>query len=94
MNSPSNTPTLRQIAALDGRIFAMLTDAEVEVLKFYRDQGRKYDVTVTIINEADPAELDRARSTEQADAIMKRANSLVSVVLGAEASRALTAETK
>ncbi|WP_454914461.1 hypothetical protein [Variovorax gossypii] len=92
MNTPSDILTLGQIKALDGRIFATLTDTESNVLKFYRDQGRKYDVSVTIINKADPVEVARARSSEQADAIMKRANSLVNVVLGEDAAHALAAE--
>ena len=52
--------TIEQVQALDGRIFAMLTPAEVEVLNFYLTQGRKFDVTVSIINKADPAELASA----------------------------------
>ncbi|SEU40125.1 hypothetical protein SAMN03159335_06199 [Burkholderia cepacia] len=76
-----NTPTIEQIKALDGKIFAMLTDSEHEVLKFYRDRGRKFGVAVSIINEADPDELSRASSREQADQILKRANSRVSVTV-------------
>ncbi len=76
-----NTPTIEQVKALDGKIFAMLTAEEQSVLDFYRSKGRKYGVAVTIINEADPDELARARSQDQADQIMKRANSRVSVTV-------------
>lgn len=48
--------------ALDGRIFAMLTPAELELFKFYRDQGRKYAVVATIVSAADPAELAQAKT--------------------------------
>lgn len=75
-------PTIGQIAALDGRIFAMLTPQESEVLDFYRAQGRKFDVAVSIINKADADELARAVSPQQADAIMKQANSLISITVG------------
>ena len=81
-------PTIEQIKALDGRIFAMLTTDESAVLDFYQKQGRKYDVAITIINRADPAELERACSQAQADAIMKRANSVVSVSVGPGAPEA------
>lgn len=81
-------PTIEQIKALDGRIFAMLTAEEAAVLDFYRMQGRKYDVAIAIINKADPRELARARSPAQADEIMKRANCLVSVHVGPGAEAA------
>ncbi|WP_236077342.1 hypothetical protein [Paraburkholderia domus] len=69
------------VRALDGRIFATLSDDEMAVLNFYRDTGRKFGVAVSIINEADPDELARASSREQADQILKRANSRVSVTV-------------
>lgn len=81
-------PTIDQVMALDGRIFAMLTPEEAAVLDFYRKQGRKYDVAVSIINKADPIEVARAGSPAEADAIMKRANSLVSVYVGPGAAAA------
>lgn len=73
--------TIDEVRALNGKIFAMLTDRENEVLTFYRNQGRKFGVSISIINEADPEELARARSREHADEIMKRANSRVSVTV-------------
>jgi hypothetical protein len=76
-----NTPTLEQVKALDGRIFAMLSKDEQAVLDFYRLQGRKYGVTVAILNESDPEELARASSQEQADQILKRSNSRVSITV-------------
>lgn len=79
----SNAPTLAAIQALDGRIVQMLTPEEAAVLDFYVKQGRKYDVTVTLINEADPTALLAARSPEEADEMMQRANRRVSVAFGA-----------
>lgn len=78
-----NAPTINEVQALDGKIFAMLTARETEVLNHFRDQGRKHGVAVSIINEADPEELARAVSKEQADQIMKSANSRVSVTVAA-----------
>lgn len=65
-------PTIGQIKALDGRIFAMLTPQESEVLDFYRAQGRKFDVAVSIINQADADELARpqAKVHEQAKLLL------------------------
>ncbi len=83
-----NIPTLEAIQSLDGRIFATLNEQELLALEFYRAQGRKYDVAVNIINKADPADLARAQSQTQADAIMKRANSLVSLIVGPVATGA------
>lgn len=72
-------PTIDEVKALDGKIFAMLSERELIVLDFYRKQGRKFGVSLMIKNEADPDELQNARSKEQADEIMKSANSRVSV---------------
>jgi hypothetical protein len=74
-------PTIEQARALDGKIFAMLSVEDQNVLDFYRAQGRKFGVSISIINEADPDELAQAASQEQADQIMKRANSRVSVTV-------------
>jgi len=81
-------PTLDAVKALDGRIFATLDEQEIQVLEFYRTQGRKYDVVIAIINKADPAEVARCSSRRQADEIMKKANSLVEVNVGPRASAA------
>lgn len=35
-------PTIEAVSALHGRIFAKLTPEELEILDFYRAQGRKY----------------------------------------------------
>lgn len=81
-------PNLEAVKALDGRIFAMLSSDELSILDFYRTQGRKFDVAVSILNEADPAELALAGSRQQADEIMKRANSKIKVVIGVNAEEA------
>lgn len=87
----NSIPTLTDVQALDGRIFAMLTSEEVAVLDFYRTQGRKYDVAIAIVNEADPTKLAAARSPAEADEIMKRANSRVTVTIGPTAESAWAA---
>lgn len=40
--------SLEAVKELDGKIFAMLTDTEMEVLNIYRAQGRKYGVSATV----------------------------------------------
>lgn len=77
----STIPSIEAIKALDGRIFAMLNTTELETLEFYRAQGRKYGVSVSIINKADPNAVAAAKSRQEADHIMKSANSLISVVV-------------
>jgi len=77
-------PTIDAIKKLDGRIFAMLSKDEETVLNFYRGEGRKFDVAVSIINEADAEALTRAASRRHSDQIMKSANSCVWVVVGAD----------
>ncbi|WP_321944465.1 hypothetical protein [Paraburkholderia tropica] len=72
---------IASVQALDGRIFATLSDDEMATLNFYRDQGRKFGVSVCIDNDADPAELARAVSREQTDQILKRANNRVHVLV-------------
>ncbi len=46
-------PTLAAVQALNGKNFAMLSAEEQQVLTFYRDHGRKFDVSVAIL--IDPA---------------------------------------
>lgn len=84
----ASSPTLADVKALDGRIFATLSSEDAAVLNFYRTWGRKFDVAVAVINEADPTELAAARSPAEADAIMKRANSRVTVTIGPNAESA------
>ncbi|HEP6430835.1 TPA: hypothetical protein VDB83_005161 [Burkholderia cenocepacia] len=74
-------PSIEQAKALNGKILAMLSEDEQAVLDFYRLQGRKYGVEISIVNEADPEELARATSREQADQLLKRSNSRVSVIV-------------
>ncbi len=72
-------PSIEAIKALDGKIFAMLTPEETATLDFYRAQGRKYGVSITIINKADQATLAAAKSRHEADHILKSANSTIHV---------------
>lgn len=72
-------PSIDAIKALDGKIFAMLNDEEINTLNFYRDRGRKFGVSVQIINKADPVALEKAKSKQEADHILKTANSRISV---------------
>lgn len=76
-----NIPTIDEVKALDGKIFAMLNEREMDVLNFYRLRGRKYGVAVAVINEADQKQLARAGSQEQADQVLKSANSRVSITV-------------
>ena len=75
------TPTIAAAKALDGRIVAMFTSHELQVLDFYLARGRKFGLKVSIINKADPVRLAAARSRQEANAILKSANSTVSVVV-------------
>lgn len=77
------TTSLDAVQCLNGRIFATLSTDEQAVLDFFRAQGRKYEVRVEIENNADPAELARTRSQAQADQVLKSANSVVRVTIGA-----------
>lgn len=72
---------IEAVKALDGKLFAMLTPEEEATLNFFRDVGRKFGVAVQVISEADPAQLDKAPSQLQADQILKRTNSRVSVTV-------------
>lgn len=74
-------PSIESVKALNGMIFAMLAPDEEATLNFYRYRGRKFGVSVTIINEADLKELARARSEEALDQVLKSANSRISVVV-------------
>jgi len=71
-----HTPSIKEIKKLNNKIFALLSDAELSVLDFYRKRGRKYGVSVTIEN-SNLNELSKAMSEEHADAILKNSNSRV-----------------
>lgn len=81
-------PTIEEVQSLDGHIFAMLSENEQVTLDFYRTQGRKFDVGISIVNKAEPQALERARTQQEADAILKSANSYVVVTVGADARSA------
>lgn len=85
---PNSIPSLEAVRSLNGSDFAMLTADQARVLDFYRAQGRKFDVTVAIVTEADPTEIAAAASPKQADCIMKRSTSVVSVTIGPGAESA------
>jgi len=79
-----NAPSIEAIKALDGKIFSMLTSEESKLLDFYRQQGRKFGVSIGIVNKADPELVASARSQAEADHIMKSANSTISVTVAAK----------
>lgn len=82
MSQPlQNTASLEAIKALDGRIFAMLSEDDLEILNFYRKTGRKYGVSVGIQNEASPELIAQATSQAEVDQILKSANSRISVTV-------------
>jgi hypothetical protein len=74
-------PTIEEVKALDGKVFAMLTEQENDVLSFYRARGRKFGVSISFSNDADLKDLARAGSNEQEDQIRKKSNSRVSVTV-------------
>jgi hypothetical protein len=74
-------PATDEVKALDGKVFAMLTERESLVLDFYRKQGRKFGVSIRIESKANPDLLRQAKSEQQADDIMKRANSRIHVAV-------------
>lgn len=76
-----NQPKIEEVQALDGRVFATLDDNERNTLQFYTMQGRKFGVAISIVNEAGQAELAAARSPQQAEDILKNANSRVHVLV-------------
>lgn len=76
-----NQPKIEEIQALNGRLFATLNENERNTLQFYARQGRKFGVAISIVNEAGQAELAEARSPQQAEDILKNANSRVHVLV-------------
>lgn len=75
----SQNPSIESVLALNGHVFAMLTPDELQAFEFYRAQGRKCGLAVSIDSPADPAELAKATSQAAADEIMRRVNSTVLV---------------
>lgn len=78
-------PRIEEVRALNGRIFAMLEPQELKVLDFYRAQGRKFNVAVEIGDHALVADLALPSSHRDYDAVLRRANSRVTVTVGLDA---------
>ncbi len=47
-------PQIAEIQALDGRVASTLSPMETAVLNFYHARGRKYGISVTVTNRANP----------------------------------------
>lgn len=79
-------PSLDAVNALNGRHLALLEAHEIEVLRFYATQGRKFDVSVGIDDNAygaSPIE-DGLRQPDW----VRRRGGVVSITMGAGAQRA------
>lgn len=72
-------PTIDQIKALDGRHLAMLSPTDLDVFRFYRAQGRKYGVTISVTGDADAEKLAQTVSSQQAEQILCRGHGKISV---------------
>jgi hypothetical protein len=83
----SARPILEEIKALDGRIYAMLSDKEKSALFFVMGQGRKLDVAVALINDADAQTL-RSLSEADAEQLLMSSNSTISITIGSRAEAA------
>jgi hypothetical protein len=81
-----NIPSLEAIQQLDGKICAMLSPGEEEVLDFVVQQGRKFDVAVSVMNEARVTDLQAAGSSRAALTLLKTSNARVAIRLGQTAS--------
>lgn len=55
----NSNPQIADVQGLDGRIASTLSPMETAVLNFYHAKGRKYGVSVTIINRADPIKVSK-----------------------------------
>lgn len=79
-------PTIDQVKALNGRIFAMLSEDELEVYKFFRDRGRKFGVAVLLIpdepySDEVAEDLARAATIQHTEEILRRRNTRVCVTV-------------
>jgi hypothetical protein len=72
-------PTLDEVRALNGRIFAMLNEREREVLIYYRQQGRKHGVSIEVDGDVDSRAIAAACSMAEIDAIVKKTNATIVV---------------
>lgn len=80
------TPSLEAIQQLDGKLYAMLSPQEEEVLEFFVQQGRKFDVAVSVTNEAQVMDLQAAGSSHAARTLLKHSNARLTIRLGPTAS--------
>lgn len=67
------------IMALHGRQISTLTENEKETLAFYLLKDRQYGIAISVINNASAVQLAQARSKQEAEEIMLRADSTISV---------------
>jgi hypothetical protein len=75
-------PSTEAVKALDGKIFAMLSEAELKVLEFYQKRGRKYGVSVGFASEGELAEPTQAIEwTERGLDLLRRTSCRVRVTV-------------
>ena len=72
---------IEAVKSLNGRIFAMLSPEEKDLLQFFRQEGRKYGVTVSFTDKVTQEALANAVSNREADHILKTSNSRILIVV-------------
>jgi hypothetical protein len=72
-------PELADILALHGRSFALLTVEERVVFDFFAARGRKYGVRLAVLKRTNAEKLLGARSQEEADELLRRADGVIEV---------------
>lgn len=88
MNSPQKA--IEIALALNGREFAMLTELELRLYRFFRDHGRKYGITVDVevTNSCDQIEDEiKAASRSQQEDIYRRERTQIGVGFAGSAHR-------
>jgi hypothetical protein len=73
------SPRPADILALHGRSFALLTLEEREIFEFFAARGRKYGVRLAVLKRTTAEELLAARSREEAEELLCRADGVIEV---------------
>jgi hypothetical protein len=76
-----NLPTIDEVKALDGKVEAMLTEREANVLHFFRMYSRKYGVSIQVKEESDPHALASATTEAQASEMLDSTNRRIHVTV-------------
>ncbi|MBF4374140.1 MULTISPECIES: hypothetical protein [Vibrio] len=71
--------SIESALALNGKDRATLSPKEEQIYNYFCQQGRKFNIAISVISKAPQSELKQAKSSQHYDEIIKRYGSEITV---------------